>query len=371
MSFAALVFKNLFRQQIRTGLTVLGIGIGITTVVALGVVAGSLKNTAGELLRLGGADFMVAQKGAADLSFSIVPEDDVEALAQRPDVLRVEGILFYITRVGSNPFFFLGGREADGLATNPPPIQSGSIWGRDATNEIILGVRAADDLKVGVGDAIEISGRSFRVTGIYQTGVLYEDSGGYAPLETVQDMSGKFDVVTAAFVKVREGADPEQVTESIERDYPNVTTVSGVGEYGKVDQGIQILDAANIAISVLAVGIGAIGVMNTMVMSVFERTREIGILRAVGWSGSRILRMIVGEAILLCSAAAVIGCALGVAATRAILVIDTVSHLLEPQYSLDVFIRALGVALVVALVGAIYPVIRAVRLSPMEALKYE
>src|SRR3970282_2166566 len=98
------------------------------------------------------------------------------------------------------------------------------------------------------------------------------------------------------------------------------------------------MDPANIAISVLAVGIGAIGVMNTMVMSVFERTREIGILRAVGWSGRRILRMIIGESLFLCLIAAVIGSALGVLATRAILLIEAIRNLLEPQYTVDIFV---------------------------------
>ncbi len=371
MSFIALIFKNLVRQRVRTGLTVLGISIGITTVVALGVVTEGLKASSAELLHLGGADFMVAQEGAADLSFSIVAEDDLRALSQRPDVELVEGILFHIARVGSNPFFFLGGREAAGLAENPPPLRAGAVWGPDATREIILGHRAANDLNVGVGNTVTIEDHAFRVVGIFQTGILYEDGGGYAPLRTVQEIASKSGVVTAAFVTVKRGADPKDVAEAIEEDFPNLATIADVGEYGKVDQGVQFLDAANLAISVLAVGIGAIGVMNTMVMSVFERTREIGILRAVGWSGRRILRMIIGESLFLCVIAAAVGCALGVLATRAILLVDLIRNVLEPQYTLDIFVRALVVAVVVALAGAAYPAFRAVRLTPMEALRYE
>jgi putative ABC transport system permease protein len=170
---------------------------------------------------------------------------------------------------------------------------------------------------------------------------------------------------------LKEGTDPAAIGQSIEDMFPGLASIEQAGDYSKVDQGIQFLDAANMAISVLAVGIGAIGVMNTMIMSVFERTREIGIFRAVGWSGRRILRMIITESLVLCVAAAFVGSAVGVILTRAILLIDVVSNVLEPQYTADVFIRALVVGVVVALAGAAYPAFRAVRLTPMEALRYE
>ncbi|HET9476298.1 MAG TPA: ABC transporter permease [Dehalococcoidia bacterium] len=371
MTFVALILKNIVRQRTRTFLTVLGISLGITTVVALGVVTESLKASSGEILKLGGADFMVAQEGAADLSFSIVPEDDIPAIAATAGVASTEGILFHIARVGSNPFFFFGGREHAGIVANPPPIREGAVWDEGATNQVMLGVNAAKNLGAGIGDTVTIEDREFKVAGIYQTGMLYEDAGGYAPLSAVQEIAGKTGVVTAVFVHLEPGADPETVGHAIEDRVPGVASIIDVGDYGKVDQGIQMLDAANLAISVLAVGIGAIGVMNTMIMSVFERTREIGILRAVGWSGRRILRMIISESLVLCVLAAGVGSALGVLATRAILLIDTVKNLLEPQYTLDIFVRALVVAVVVALAGAAYPAFRAVRLTPMAALRYE
>ena len=371
MSFLSLIVKNLFRQRVRTALTVLGISLGITTVVAMGVVTESFRNTAGQIINLGDADFMVAQEGSADLTFSVVPEADVDTLGAYPRVARAEGMLFHVGRVGSNSFFFLIGRLTEDIATNPPPLQEGDVWSPGTDENVLLGRRAADDLDVGVGDVVTIEDREFTVSGIYQSGRLWEDGGAYAPLSVVQEIAAKTDVVTAIFITVELGAVPSEVAHGIEEDFPNLATISNVGEFGKIDQSISVLGAVNIAISVLAVGIGAIGVMNTMVMSVFERTREIGILRAVGWSGSRILRMILSESLMLCIVAAAVGTALGVAATRAILLIDTVRNLLEPQYTVDIFIRALIVAVFVALLGAIYPAIRAVRLTPMEALRYE
>lgn len=371
MSFVALILKNLVRQRIRTLLTVVGIGIGITTVVALGVITNSLKKTSSEILRLGGADFMVAQKGAADLTFSTVSEQDEEALAQRNDIGRAEGALFHIARVGSNPFFFLIGRRAEDIASNPPELLAGRLYAPGASDELLLGKRAAGDLDLGIGGTLTIDRRAFTVVGIYKTGSLYEDGGGMAPIASVQQLAAKTGVVTAVFVTVRADEDPKVVADGIERDFPNLATIASIDDYGKVDQGVQFLEAANLAISILAVGIGAIGVMNTMIMSVFERTREIGILRAVGWSGSRILRMIIGESLVLCVIGAAVGTGLGVLATRALLLIDTIRNLLEPQYTVDVFIRALVVAVVVALLGALYPAIHAVRQTPMDALRYE
>lgn len=371
MTFIELVIKNIIRQRIRTGLTVLGISLGITTVVALGVVTESLKASSGEILHLGDADFMVAQEGAADLSFSVLPAETVDEVSAIDGVASTEGMLFHIARLGSNPFFFLIGREGAGLATSPPPLIDGELWRPGATDQVLLGKRAADDLGVRVGDRVTIEDVEFTVAGIYETGRLYEDGGAYAPLSVVQEIAGRSGVVTAVFVKVEPGANVSTVAGTIEQNIEGVATITNAGEYGKVDQGVEFLNAANLAISVLAVGIGAIGVMNTMIMSVFERTREIGILRAVGWSGRRILRMIITESLVLCGIATCLGSALGVLATRAILLIATVRNLLEPQYTVDIFIRALVVALAVALAGAIYPAFRAVRLTPMDALRYE
>jgi putative ABC transport system permease protein len=371
MSFLSLIIKNLVRQRVRTALTVLGISIGITTVVALGVVTDSLKATSGEILKLGDADFMVAQEGAADLSFSIVPEDTIPVLAEQPGVESAEGMLFHIARVGSNPYFFLVGRDHSGLVARPPRLTAGEIWPANSTDGILLGKRAARDLEAEPGDTVVIEDKQFTVTGVYETGRLLEDGGAYAPLEVVQQIAGRAGVVTAVFLSLSPGTDPAAVGLSIEDRFPGLASIVEVGDYSEVDQGIQFLDAANLAISVLAVGIGAIGVMNTMIMSVFERTREIGIFRAVGWSGRRILRMIVTESLILCVLGAFAGSALGVLATRALLLIDVIRNVLEPQYSPDVFVRALVVAVVVALAGAAYPAVRAVRLTPMEALRYE
>jgi putative ABC transport system permease protein len=371
MRFSTLVLKNLVRQRVRTLLTILGIGVGITTVVALGAITGGLKAMASDLMRVGGADFMVAQKGASDLSFSTVSEAEERAVRETPGVEQTLGVLLHYSRVGSNPFFVTFGVRAEELRASPPALVEGRLLAAGAPREALLGSDASTRLAATVGGTVTIEETDFRVVGIYRTGSVAEDGGAYAPLDTVQRLARKRDAVTAVYVTAEPGADAAALAARIEEENPELTSVSTLGDYGDVDQGMKFLDAGNVAISVLAVLLGGIGVMNTMIMSVFERTREIGILRAVGWSGRRIVRMVLGESLLLCLVAGVLGLGLGWLAAQAVAQIPSVESFLRPEFSSELVLRALLVAVGVALAGAAYPAVRAVRLLPVEALRHE
>jgi putative ABC transport system permease protein len=314
---------------------------------------------------------VVAQKGTADLSFSSISEEDWHAVEQEPGVELANGVLLYFTSKGSNPFFSVFGMEPTLLEEVAPPLREGHLLDEGESEQVLLGSRAADDLDAGLGDVVEIAGTTLVVVGIYHSGELFQDGGAYIPLATAQEMAAKPDQVSLVNVRVQPGVDPSELEQRLEDEFPNLTVVSSVSEYGDVDQGIVALDAANIAISALAIVIGGIGVMNTMIMSVFERTREIGILRAVGWSGSRVLRMILAESLVLCALGAGLGSLLGVLATQAVLISDTVSSFLDPKYTAQIFVRGMVVAFIVAVIGAAYPIYRALRFTPMEALRYE
>lgn len=371
MSFTRLIVKNLFRQRTRTVLTVLGISLGIMTIVALGVITDGLRSMAGDITQAGGADFIVGQQGSADLTFSSVPETELDILAARDDIASVTGLLMVVRRAESNPYFVTIGIDPARINGIELEVQEGRALAPGATDEIMLGTAATADLGIGVGDSMTLDDQAFTVVGIFRSGIAWQDKGAMLPLSVLQKMNGRTGVVTFALIRLAPGADLATVAADIERQQPSLAAVSGAAEFGELDQGMQLIDSANMAISLLAIGIGAIGVMNTMVMAVFERTREFGVFRAVGWSGSRIFRMIISESLLLCALATILGSTLGVVASEFAVKGTSVGGLIQPSYQAGTFIQAILVAIGVALVGAAYPSYRAIRLTPMEALRHE
>lgn len=134
---------------------------------------------------------------------------------------------------------------------------------------------------------------------------------------------------------------------------------------------IEVVDTSAWVFYSIAVIMGGIGVVSIMSMSFWERMREIGILRAAGWSRFNILKMILGESMLLSLAGFVIGSLLGVGAIWLITSLPSVRGLISPAFSGYAFLLGLAVALLLGLLGGALPAYRACRLSPAEALCHE
>ncbi len=372
MSFLELIWNNIVERKTRSILTGVAVAIAITTVVVLGVLTHSLRRTAISVLRTGTADFTVAQEGVSDVLYSSVDETQVTQIRSYPEVESAVGVLVAAVELDSDhPFFLELGMPPDDLAPFGVRIVEGRVYGPEAQGEVLLGHRAARDLHKSVGDMIDIDGLNFRVVGIFSTGQVFGDSASMLPLPALQARERKPGTVTLAFVLAKKGADIDSLRKKIEHDLPELATVRTESEFGRIDRNLSLISAANVGVSILALVLGAIGVMNTMVMSVFERTREFGVLRAVGWTRLRVLLLVLAEAFVIALGGAVAGVAAGFAAIAAVQRLPELVGVFQPDYPADIFGRALGIAVGVAFLGAIYPAVRAALLVPLEALRHE
>jgi putative ABC transport system permease protein len=367
-----LVLENLRRRRARSALTGAAVAIGVMTVVTLGVLTYSLRQTAVSILRTGRADFSVAQEGVSDLLYSSLDAGDLERIRSLADVDSAIGVLVATTELDDDhPLFLELGLEPDQLEEFGVTIVAGRAYDRNAPDELMLGYRAAADLGKHVGDELVVDSTPYRVVGVYSTGQVFGDLASMLPLSTVQAAERKPGGLTLAFVRVRAGTDIDDVRRRIEDQSPQLATVRTESEFGRVDRNLTLLEAANLGGSVLALVIGAVGVMNTTLLSFFERTREFGVLRAIGWSRRRLLALVLSEAFVLSFLGAAMGVAAAFAAVAGLQRLPDLLGVFHPAFTSDVFGRALGFAFAMSLLGALYPAARAARLLPIEAVRHE
>ncbi|MES0361815.1 MAG: FtsX-like permease family protein, partial [Anaerolineales bacterium] len=317
----------------------------------------------------GEAEIMVRQDGIADTSLSALDERIGDKIAVLPGVAHVSGLGFTGTILPESGSIFL----LFGYAPNEYGIQQFNVVeGEHLTNnhQILLGRMISTALHKSVGDTVEVGGSRFRVVGIYESGTPWEEMGGVISLRDAQSYMGRPRKVTMYMVKVDDPSQAPRIVERINAELPDAHA-SLSGEFSEQMPDMQAADGMMAGISFLALAVGGVGVLNTMLMSVLERTREIGVLRALGWRRRRVLGMIINESLLLGLIGGLVGIVVAFGLTFLINLIPMFGSILSAQWDFAIFARALTVAILLGLLGGLYPAYRATRLQPVEALRYE
>lgn len=364
-----MVRRDLFRQPLRATLTILGVSLGVVAIVTMGALIQGIERTIDSGIKLGGADLIVFQAGVVADMLSTLDEKATRAkLLADPDVERVAAGMSHVMPVGNQRFTVVYGVESDGFTSSSQYLRGGPV--REA-EDVALGSLAAKTFGKDVGDTIEIVGQSFHVVSVYETGVIVYDAAITLRIDTLQKILHREGQATAFFVGLKRGADVRAVIHRLEQNHPELVGISSAAEYKKVDAGSDLRDGAVWAITIAAVVIGSVIVLNTMWMTVLERTREIGVLRAVGWSRRDVLRLIMIESLFIGAAALVVGSLLGVLLAQLIALLPIASQFIRPSFGLAQFLIAAAAAIVLSAVGGAIPAWRAGRISPAEALRYE
>jgi putative ABC transport system permease protein len=379
------------------------LGSNTLTVQASSTASGGRGGTGGGFVFGGGGGFPGASTSGSDVSQNATktrtPEvtlDDARAIAtskEAPDVLGVAPVV----NASSVTATYEGASHSVGTTTGTTPayllIDNSSVqYGATFTDAdytehrrvVLVGHTVAQDL-IGtdveqlVGRTIQLNGIEFTVDGILtdkgSTGPQDQDDRVIAPLTAVQDtLSGygalssvsvkatSADTVTLAESEVESILDTRHEVTSTDRDYSVSSASSILSAATSSNRTFTVLLGAVAAISLL---VGGIGVMNIMLVTVTERTREIGIKKALGAGRGDIIGQFLAEAVLLSVFGGLVGVVVGVVGSRFTIV--GVQPAVAP-YSVGL---AFGVAILIGLFFGLYPANRAASLRPIDALRYE
>lgn len=375
-----MLIRNLLRQKTRTLLTLLGIAVGIATIVALVALSQGIAANYLEVTQRTAADVTiqaVQSEGQALTLGTGFDESLVAHMRTMPEVRNAYGVLYTIVEAPGLPMFIVFGHEPDEIGIERFKITEGvSLADADPRSRrggtpMILGKTAANSLEREVGDTVLLAKTAFRVVGVYETGTALEDAGAVVSLEDAQTLAGMRRQIMYLGLQLYHPERAEQFKDRLARILPPDVEVAGTQLGGMMLDMLEMLDVFAWGVALIAALVGGVGMMNTMLMSVFERTREIGVLRAVGWRRRRVLGMILGESLLLALVGGTLGLGLGAGLTYLAARAPAMTGFTQGTVPPDLILRAFVAALILGAIGGLYPAWRAARSTPVEALNAE
>ncbi len=396
---------SLIANKLRSGLTILGIVIGVAAVIAMLAIGSGAENTiTGEIEGIGTNLLFVAQSGSDDVRnpkpITLGDADAINDPLQAPSVSGVAAALqdrAEVSYAGESTLTTLTGVTANYQEIRNLKLQEGSFFTESQTlsrsSVALIGTDVGEklfDRKVGlVGEKFRIDGQTFLVIGVLkeQGGSAFnnEDDQVIIPLTTAQTRLIKrpnFNQVDVLFVQAFNTDAIEQAEQEIseilrkrhrtelgEDDFTIISQDDIIGIASSVTSVLTVFLGGIAAISLL---VGGIGIMNIMLVSVVERTREIGLRKALGARKLDILIQFLGESLLLSLVGGLLGIGFGWLISFVVGQIAAANDVsIDPEISLNSVLLATLFSIAVGLFFGIYPANRAANLQPVEALRYE
>jgi putative ABC transport system permease protein len=363
----AIITTNLLRSRARTIFTAGGIAVGVAMIVALLSFTQGLKETAAGLVHLGGSDLGVFQANVSDPTASILPASMVAQLAARPQVARATPLLLIVEAVKAEPAAVVFGVDPSGFFAHGLVLVAGHPT-RSPQREILVGDRLAAQLHLHPGGMLTVKGQPYLVAGIYHSGILFEDSGAVLAIAEAQRLTGRPGEETDVAVEVAPGTRAADAARSIEHSFPGTQVITNPQQALRSGANGTLISKAILVIVVIALIVGAIGVANTMAMSIMERQGELALLSTVGWSPLRVASLIFGEGIAVSTLGAALGLLFGVIGGSLLVSALGVSAYVSPSVTAWGLGRALLVGVAIGVLGGIYPAWRVTRMTPLKAL---
>jgi putative ABC transport system permease protein len=387
--------RNLTRRPVRTALTILGITIGIWALVVFGSMANKIN-----ALVAGGSSYYADKVTVADGSGQLGGFASAPMSLMTADKIRaVDGVNVVVPAV-----MMLMDDQASAVSMGVPPMITGSVPGADqgletfklsyaegrgrtvadeGSNVAVLGSDIARKFDKHVGDTMVLKGVPFTVVGVLEPTLTAPDQAAEIPLAAAQQLFVKTlppmvaakltasDLATSMVVYPKAGQDVETLAARIKAQVPGISTMTGKDFDKQIGGATSILNSILVGIALISLLVGGLSVVNTMAMSIAERTREIGIKRAIGGSRTRIVRELVVEAALIGFIGGAVGLVLGAIVVTVVNEAGRASGTVLFELTAGTAITAVAFSTILGALAGFVPALHAARLDPVTALHYQ
>jgi putative ABC transport system permease protein len=373
MRLSDLALANLARRPARTGLTIGAVGIAVAGVVALTGIAWGFETSWQKANDVRGTDLIVTRVASENAMPSPFAVNRIQPTLQSlPHVQSVAGLLTEMLTVDEAlPPVFVFGWAYRSYLWDHLRLMDGRWPDNDAESVVMIGSLAAELLRRKPGDFVDIEGRHFRIAGTFESSAVIENGALLMTLTQAQlttDKPGRVNVMNIKLDASVSDAEFEDIKAQVHRRLPGYIAITS-GELVRQNTVVRIAKAMGNATILIAGLVGALLVLNTMLMSVNERKREIGILLAIGWRPSTVMKLVLGESALLSLAGGVVGVFGGIAFTVALEHLDLLRGKIDAEFHLAFLLAVLGMSCALGIAGGLYPSIRAARQLPSRVLR--
>ena len=392
IDYFLLAINSIHHRKLRSWLTVVGIIIGVAAIISLITMSRSLETTIEQQFEQFGANRILISargfQGPGTLSEGLTDED-VETIEKISGFDYVLPGLFRTAEVNfrkDTGFTLIGGMPAEHFEQffedSSIEIESGRIIKEGEKEVAIIGSRVASEMfpkEIAVGNKIVINKAEFKVIGILEeVGNSQDDNQIYIPLETAREIFKEPEDVDTIIAQVQSASNIPQLQEKIEKELErkrgdtNFQVLTAAQILEQINQVLGVMQVVLVGIAAISLLVGAIGIMNSMYTSVLERTKEIGIMKAIGSRNADILKIFLIESGLIGLVGGLFGTALGAGMALIIgPIAKSAGFPLIITIEVSVLLFGLLFAFVIGMISGILPAYQASRLKPVDALRQE
>jgi putative ABC transport system permease protein len=403
LEYLNFAYQSVTHRRMRSFLTIIGIFIGIASVVSLMSIGAGLQDAVNEQFEQMGANKIIIMPGGGDgvgmmsafTSSIILDEDDLDLITKVRGVGETAEMLMKTAPVKFRK------QTKHKLMLGMPPGSAGEMfkdmsgfkieYGRELRDDdkykVAIGIDVSEimfDREVNVGDRLNIQGYDFDVVGVYgRIGNAQDDSQLYITMDIARDIFEEEDEISMIMLEVKDGFVPNDVADDIKEELRDKRDENEGEESFSVQTSEQLLGSVNeimgivqivvIGIAAISIVVGGIGIMNTMYTTVMERTRDIGVMKAIGARNNDILLIFLVESGMMGLLGGAIGCGIGIGLAKGVEVIAAGSGfaMLKASVTWELILFALGFSFLIGAVSGTLPAKQASDMKPVDALRYE